>query len=128
MVKHIRDAWPIILIFGTITAPAWTAAWNVRGFLTTRIDTSETHLRAEIARSEEGLRAEIAQSEARLRTEIARSEVRLRTEMTRSEARLAARMAQSETRLTAQMAELTGQIGEIRQLLVEHLRDRADIE
>jgi len=43
-------------------------------------------------------------------------------------ARLAAQMAQSETRLTVQMAELTVQIGEIRQLLVEHLREHADIE
>ena len=128
MVKHIRDAWPVILILGTIMGAAWTAAWNVRGFLTTRIETSETHLRAELARSEEGLRVEIVQSEARLRTEIAQSEARLRTEMTRSEARLAARMAQSEARLTGQMAELTVQIGEIRQLLVEHLRDHADIE
>ena len=48
--------------------------------------------------------------------------------MTRSEARLAAQMARSEARLTTQMAELTVQIGEIRQLLIEHLRDHADIE
>ena len=95
MVKHIRDAWPVILIFGAITGAAWTAAWNVRGFLTTRIETSETHLRDEIAQSE---------------------------------ARLAAQMTRSEARLTGQMAELTVQVGEIRQLLLEHLRDHADIE
>ena len=82
--KHIRDAWPVILIVGTIAGAAWTAAWNVRGFLTTQIEESETRLTAQIERS--------------------------------------------EARLTAQIADLTTQVTEIRQYIVEHLHDHADAE
>ena len=84
MLKQVRDAWPVILIVGTIAGAAWTAAWNVRGFLTTQIE----------------------ETEARLTTQIERS----------------------EARLTVQIADLTTQIAEIRQYLVEHLRDHDDSE
>ena len=77
VMKHIRDAWPVILIVATIAGAAWTAAWNVRGFLTTQI----------------------AESESRVTTRIAHSEARLTT-----------------------------QIAEIRQYIVEHLREHADPE
>ena len=95
MLKQVRDAWPVILIVGTIAGAAWTAAWNVRGFLTTQIE----------------------ETEARLTTQIERSEARLTTQIERSEARL-----------TVQIADLTTQIAEIRQYLVEHLRDHDDSE
>ena len=60
----------------------------------------------------------------------------LRTEIAASESRLAARIAATETRITAQNAatdarvtssetRLTTQIAELRQLLVDHLRDHA---
>lgn len=95
MLKHVRDAWPVILIVGTIAGAAWTAAWNVRGFLTTQIEASETRLTAQTERSE---------------------------------ARLTAQIERSEARLTAQIADLTTQVAEIRQYIVEHLRDHGDPE
>ena len=32
--KFLRDAWPIVVIVGTIAGAAWTAAWSVRDFMT----------------------------------------------------------------------------------------------
>jgi hypothetical protein len=78
--KFIRDAWPVVVIVGTITGTAWAAAWNIRDFLTTQIAASETRLTARIA-----------ESEARL---------------TALDNRLTQQIAESETRLTAQIAEL----------------------
>ena len=78
--KFVRDAWPIVVIVGTIAGAVWTAAWNVRDFL----------------------RTEIAASESRLAARIAASDRRI----TALDSRLTQQIAESETRLTAQMAEL----------------------
>ena len=64
--KFFRDAWPVVVIVATIAGAAWTAAWNVRDFLTARIAASETGLAAQIAASENRLAARIVASENRL--------------------------------------------------------------
>ena len=69
--KFVRDAWPIVVIVGTIAGAAWTAAWNVRDFLTTQVAASDTRLTAQIAASEARLTSQIAESEARLAAQIA---------------------------------------------------------
>ena len=46
--KFFRDAWPVVVIAATIAGAAWTAAWNVRDFLTAQIAASETRLAAQI--------------------------------------------------------------------------------
>ena len=78
--KFVREAWPIVVIVGTIAGAAWTAAWNVRDFL-----------RTEIAASESRLTARLAATDARV---------------TSLENRLTQQIAESETRLTAQIAKL----------------------
>lgn len=69
--KFVRDAWPIVVIVGTIAGAAWTASWNVRGFLTTQIEASEARLTAQIAASEARLAAQLTESESRLAAQIA---------------------------------------------------------
>ena len=59
--KFFRDAWPVVVIAATIAGAAWTAAWNVRDFLTTQIAASETRLAAQIAASETRLASRIAE-------------------------------------------------------------------
>ena len=78
--RFVREAWPIVVIVGTIAGAAWTAAWNVRNFL-----------RTEIAASESRLTARIAATDARV---------------TSLDNRLTQQIAESETRVTAQIAEL----------------------
>ena len=102
--KFVREAWPIVVIVGTIAGAAWTAAWNVRDFL-----------RAEIAASESRTAARVAATETRLTAQIAATDARV----TSLDNRLTRQIAESETRLTAQIAEL-------RRLLVEHLQDHAN--
>ena len=59
--KFFRDAWPVVVIAATIAGAAWTAAWNVRDFLTAQIAASETRLAAQIAASETRLAAQIVE-------------------------------------------------------------------
>ena len=75
--KFVRDAWPIVVIVGTIAGAAWMAAWNVRDFLTTQIAASETRLTTQIAASETRLTTQIAASEARLAAQITENQVQI---------------------------------------------------
>ena len=100
----LRNAWPIVVIVGTIAGAAWTAAWNVRDFLRAEITASESRLAARIAATETRLTAQITASDARV---------------TSLDNRRTQQIAESETRLTAQIAEL-------RQLLIDHLEDHAN--
>ncbi len=59
--KFFRDAWPVVVIAATIAGAAWTAAWNVRDFLTAQIAASETRLASQIAASETRLASQIAE-------------------------------------------------------------------
>ena len=97
--KFFRDAWPVVLIAATIAGAAWTAAWNVRDFLTAQIAASETRLAAQIAASETRLTAQIAAGENRLAAQIATNGNRIE--------------------------DLARQIAELRQYLVDHLADHA---
>lgn len=98
--KFFRNAWPIVVIVGTIAG----AAWSVRDFLTAQIAASESRLTAQIAATETRLTAQIAATGNRLTT---------------LDNRLTAQIAESETRLT-------GQIAELRLLFVDHLEDHAN--
>ena len=69
--KFLRDAWPIVIIVGTIAGAAWTAAWNIRSFITTQITASETRLTAQIAASENRLADQIEGVDERLTLQIA---------------------------------------------------------
>ena len=64
--KFVRDAWPIVVIVGTIAGAAWMAAWNVRDFLTTQIAASETRLTTQIAASEARLAAQITENQVQI--------------------------------------------------------------
>ena len=75
--KFFRDAWPAVVIAATIAGSAWTAAWNVRDFLTAQIAASETRLAAQIAGSETRLAAQIAGNETRIE-DLARQMAELR--------------------------------------------------
>ena len=75
--KFVRDAWPIVVIVGTIAGAAWMAAWNVRDFLTTQIAASETRLTTQITASETRLTTQIAASEARLAAQITENQVQI---------------------------------------------------
>ena len=75
--KFFRDAWPVVVIAATIAGAAWTAAWNVRDFLTAQIAASETRLATQIAASETRLAAQIAGNEARIE-DLARQMAELR--------------------------------------------------
>ena len=75
--KFFRDAWPVVVIAATIAGAAWTAAWNVRDFLTAQIAASETRLAAQIAASETRLAAQIAGNENRIE-DLARQMAELR--------------------------------------------------
>ena len=75
--KFVRDAWPIVVIVGTIAGAAWMAAWNVGDFLTTQIAASETRLTTQIAASETRLTTQIAASEARLAAQITENQVQI---------------------------------------------------
>ena len=97
MRNFFRDVWPVVVIVATIAGAAWTAAWNIRGFLTTELAT-------QIAASESRMAARIEATETRLTTQIAASEMRL----------------------TAQIAENQAQIAELRRLFVDHLEDHAN--
>ena len=72
--KFLRDAWPVAVIVATIAGAAWTAAWNIRGFLS-------TEFAAQIAASEARLTARITASEARLTAQITATDERLTTEI-----------------------------------------------
>ena len=72
--QFVRDAWPIVVIVATITGAAWTAAWNVRDFLTTQTTAIETRLSAQIAASEARLTVQLTESEARLAAQIAENQ------------------------------------------------------
>ena len=113
--KFFRDAWPIVVIVGTIAGAVWTAAWSVRDFMTAQIAASESRLTAQIAAAETRLTAQIAATDNRLTTQIAATDNRLTT----LDNRFTAQIAESETRLT-------GQIAEIRLLFVDHLEDHAN--
>ena len=102
--KFFRNAWPIVVIVGTIAGAAWIAAWSVRDFLTAQIAARESRLTAQIAATETRLTAQIAATGNRLTT---------------LDNRLTAQIAESETRLT-------GQIAELRLLFVDHLEDHAN--
>lgn len=102
--KFVRDAWPVVVIVGTIAGAAWTAAWNVRDFLTTQLAASDTRLTAQIAASEARLTAQLAATDTRLTGQI----------------------AESEARLATQIADNQAQIAELRQLFVDHLEDHAN--
>ncbi len=106
--RFVRETWPVVVIVGTIAGAAWTAAWNVRDFLTTQSAASEARFTARIAASE-----------ARLAAQIAASETRLAAQIVASETRLAAQIKEVDERLTAQIAEL-------RQYFVDHLEDHAN--
>ncbi len=95
--KFLRDAWPIVVIVGTIAGAAWTAAWSVRDFMTAQIAASESRLTAQIAATGTRLTAQIAASENRLGDQIEEVDERL-----------------------------TLQIGELRQYFVDHLEDHAN--
>ena len=95
--KFFRDAWPVVVIAATIAGAAWTAAWNVRDFLTAQIATSETRIAAQIAASETRIAAQIAASETQLAAQIAANENRIE--------------------------DLARQMAELRQYLVDHLAD-----
>lgn len=64
--KFFRDAWPVVVIAATIAGAAWTAAWNVRDFLTAQIAASETRLAAQIAASETRLAAQVSELAAQV--------------------------------------------------------------
>ena len=115
VMNFLRDAWPVVVIVGTIAGAAWTAAWNVGNFLRTEIATSESRLVAQIAATETRLTARIAATDARLTAQIAATDARV----TSLDNRLTQQIAESETRVTAQIAGL-------RQLLVDHLEDHAN--
>lgn len=59
--KFFRDAWPVVVIAATIAGAAWTAAWNVRDFLTAQIAASETRIAARIAASETRIAAQVSE-------------------------------------------------------------------
>jgi len=82
VMNFLRDAWPVVVIVGTIAGAAWTAAWNVGNFLRTEIAASESRLTAQIAATETRLTARISATEARLTAQIADLEVRLTTQIT----------------------------------------------
>ena len=88
--KFVRDAWPIVVIVGTIAGAASMAAWNVRDFLTTQI----------------------AASEARFTTQIAASETRLTTQITASEARLAAQITENRVQIAELRQYLVDHLGD----------------
>ncbi len=69
--KFFRNAWPIVVIVGTIAGAAWTAAWNIRNFITTQVTASETRLTAQIAASENRLADQIEGVDERLTLQIA---------------------------------------------------------
>lgn len=69
--KFFRNAWPIVVIVGTIAGAAWTAAWNIRNFLTTQVTASETRLTAQIAASENRLADQMEGVDERLTLQIA---------------------------------------------------------
>ena len=69
--KFFRNAWPILVIVGTIAGAAWTAAWNIRNFITTQVTASETRLTAQIAASENRLADQIEGVDERLTLQIA---------------------------------------------------------
>ena len=64
--RFVRDAWPIVVIVGSIAGAAWMAAWNVRDFLTTQIAASETRLTTQIVASEARLAAQITENQAQI--------------------------------------------------------------
>lgn len=68
--NFLRNAWPVVIIVGTIAGAAWTAAWNVGNFLRTEIAASESRLAAQIAATETRLTAQITDVEVRLTTQI----------------------------------------------------------
>ena len=105
--KFFRDAWPIVVIVGTIAGAVWTAAWSVRDFMTAQIAASESRLTAQIAAAETRLTAQIAATDAAT------------DRLTTLDNRFTAQIAESETRLT-------GLIAEIRLLFVDHLEDHAN--
>ena len=109
--RFVRDAWPIVVIVGTIAGAAWMAAWNVRDFLTTQTAASESRLTAQIAATDTRLTAQIAATDTRL---------------TALDNRLTTQIAGSEARLAAQIGENQAQIAEIRQLFVDHLEYHAN--
>jgi hypothetical protein len=113
--KFLRDAWPIVVIVGTIAGAAWTAAWSVRDFMAAQIAASESRLTAQIVATETRLTAQIATTDNRLTAQIAATDNRLTT----LDNRFTAQIADSETRLTGQLAEL-------RMLFVDHLEDHAN--
>ena len=65
--KFFRNAWPIVVIVGTIAG----AAWNIRNFITTQVTASETRLTAQIAASENRLADQIEGVDERLTLQIA---------------------------------------------------------
>ena len=66
----LRNAWPVVVIVGTIAGAAWTVAWNVGNFLRTEIAASESRLAAQITATETRLTAQITDVEVRLTTQI----------------------------------------------------------
>lgn len=70
VMNFLRNAWPVVVIVGTIAGAAWTAAWNVGNFLRTEIAASESRLAAQIAATETRLTAQITDVEVRLTTQI----------------------------------------------------------
>ena len=85
--QFIRNAWPTVVIVGTITVSAWTAAWNVRDFITTQLAT------------------QIAATEARLATQLAATETRVTARTTETEARLAQQIAELRRLLVDHLAD-----------------------
>ena len=73
----LRNAWPVIVIVGTIAGAAWAAAWNVGNFLRTEIAASETRLTARFVSTETRLTARIAASEMRLAAQIAENQAQI---------------------------------------------------
>jgi hypothetical protein len=61
VINLLRNAWPVVVIVGTIAGAAWTAAWNVRDFLRTEIAASESRLAAQIVATDARLTAQIAE-------------------------------------------------------------------
>ena len=73
----LRNAWPIVVIVGTIAGAAWAAAWNVGNFLRTEIAASESRLTARIVSTETRLTAQISASEMRLTARIAENQAQI---------------------------------------------------
>jgi hypothetical protein len=73
----VRNAWPTVVIVGTIAGAAGTAAWSVGNFLRTEIAASESRLAAGIASTETRLTAQIAASEMRLTAQIAENQAQI---------------------------------------------------